>query len=289
MKNVSEKQYPAKVLNIDTGIAHDGRKKKERYRWADTDMLVSEPILLDLKDLNVDEYQRGEASKPSTTEKAKNFSFEAAGAPIVAKRNDGTFWIVDGLQRILAIVKRGDVEKIWCMVFRSRGKSHEAAVFFLCNIGRVNVEAIHKFNVAVAANYQPQAQIAEWLADNGFIVANHDSKHTIRFIAQVQQIWGISPESAKRALLFCREINYGYMDNMIFKGASLLVRRGIEIEAYAGKVKNMGGVPCVKQKINEIAILMGTSKSWYACGKGLLDIINHKVKAGNRLSLNLVD
>lgn len=280
------KEYPIKVTDLASGLANDGRTKKERYAWSDfNENFKPKPMHLNLEDLNVDTYQRGEVSKKSSLGKAKDFSFEAAGALIVGQRQDKSFWIVDGLQRALALLRRGDTKKTYCMVFQSRGYSHEASVFYLCNIGRVGVKAIHKYNVAVASNFSPQVEIAEWLFENNFNVADDDTKNTLRFIGVFQSTWQANPENTKRALLFTRELGNGHLDSYVFKGAVFLLNRNIDIEQYIGKIQSIGGLTRIKNKINEIAIIASAPKKYSICGRGLLDVINYRLKAANRINI----
>jgi hypothetical protein len=67
-----------------------------------------------------------------------NFDPNALGIPLVGQREDGTLWIVDGLQRISALRKLGK-STVRAEVFVSKGPEHEAEIFKLVNAGRVKL------------------------------------------------------------------------------------------------------------------------------------------------------
>lgn len=236
-------------------------------------------MMLPLSKLQVDEYQRGEAKTSFTIDKAKNFNFAAAGAIVVGRRDDGTYWIVDGLQRYLAELKRGDIKNIDCMVFDSEGKKHEAEIFLLCNsTGRINVNANVKFRTSVIAEREPYLSIDRWLASNNFKIDDKQNKNCIGFPANLVQIWEQNPDCAKRGLFFVRDVGDGSLSSDIFKGATYLIRKGINVENYKTKIIRHGGVAALQKEINALSIVTGKSKNWTICASGILKIINKSMK-----------
>ena len=269
-----------KITDMVNTIASSGLMKKDHYKWSEvSDMCRHETIMI--KDINIPDYQRGEASRASTLDKARSHNLAAAGACIVAKRQDGTYWIVDGLQRTLAKALRGDLQTVDCMVFDSKGEKHEAEIFKLCNMGRTNVTAIHKFKVAVIAKDPTESAINEWITANNMVVDNGGYANQIGFIGHLIQLWKIDENSAKKAVLFSRAV--GKLDGSIFMGASLLYRQGIKLDDYVQKIIQMGGHTVLLRDINAVAIETGSSKSWRTCAAGLLKTINHRKKYPIRL------
>jgi hypothetical protein len=80
---------------------------------------------------------------------AKRFDDDAFGSLLVGKRPDGTYWVVDGLQRLSAARKIGR-NKVPCRIFDSSGPQHEAAVFRKVNKDRANVNAVALFKALLA-------------------------------------------------------------------------------------------------------------------------------------------
>lgn len=74
----------------------------------------------------------------------------ALGIPLVGEREDGSLWIVDGLQRITALRARG-WSTVRAEVFRSDGPEHEAAVFKIVNMKRTPLTAIEKYRALLTA------------------------------------------------------------------------------------------------------------------------------------------
>lgn len=200
----------------------------------------------------------------------------ALAAIVVGQRSDGTYWIVDGLQRTIAAKRRGDIEFMDCMVFQSNGRQHEADVFLLCNKGRIPVSALHKYKTSVAANRSPEAEIDRWVTENGFTVIDHAGPGNIRFPAKLVQAWDMNPTAAKQALLISREICGGEPHCDVFSGVAILLRNGINVRAEVRKIISLGGYEKILKEINAIAITLGVSKSLKTCGLGLLAVINHK-------------
>ena len=271
-----------KLTDIVAGVASDGRTKAERYEW-NALMKRSKPMRIKIANLNVGEYQRGEASRASTIDKAKNFDHAAAGSAVVGQRKDGTFWIVDGLQRALAEAIRGDIDAVDCMVFQSDGAAHEAQVFQRCNLGRSTVKAVHKFGVAVVAGSQPEVEIAEWIKAQGMRIGKEKNRNEIGFPSYVVQFWKLNSAIAQRALLFTRRIGDGEMCANVFKGAYLLLSRGVEIEKYEDKITKAGGHRRILHDINATAIESGLSANMNVCAQGMLRCINNRKK--NRIAI----
>ena len=265
------------INNKTEGIATSGLSKKEHYSWDNLDD-VSTHMIIPISKLNVDtSYQRGEASNSSTIQKAKHMQHAAIGAIIVAKRLDGSFWIVDGLQRTLAASKRGDVTEIDCMVFNSHGQDHEAKVFLLCNKGRISVSACHKYQTSVTAGINPESEIDNWLKSNGFLVSAHSGRGCIRFPTKLIQAWGFNKEACKRALIITRQIcGIDEINANVFCGVSTLIRNKINVESEVQKIISLGGLIKIQKEINTVAITLGLNKSLKVCGLGVLSVINHK-------------
>jgi len=266
-----------KVTEMASGIAHDGRTKVDRYEW-DALRARSKHRRIKIADLNVDDYQRGEAKRGSTIQKAKHWDHAAAGAVVVGQRPDGSFWVVDGLQRTLAEALRGDIDTVDCMVFQSDGSEHEARVFQLCNLGRIPVDAIHKFRVAVQAGDETECAVSLWVSENGLRIAGDKGKNEIGFPSYVVQFWPSNTDAVKRALMFCKRVGDGDMCSEVFKGAYLLIARGVDVEKYEASILKRGGHKRLLHDINATAIEAGVSKNLNVCARGILTSINYRRK-----------
>lgn len=266
------------------GIASSGILKVDHYHWDELDKQCVH-MRIAINDLRVDEYQRGEARRSAIIEKSKHMIHAALGACVVGKRADGSFWLVDGLQRKLAAQRRGDVTHLDCMVFESSGAREEAKVFMLCNKGRVAVSSYDKFKAAIYCGDEPHVSIAAWLKERNYSISKQSGNYCVCFPTQLVQIWNIDDNIAKDALDICFKIGEGYTNSDIFKGVATLMRKGVQVAKELEKLKTSGGVVRIMQEINSCAILQGKSKSWNICSLGILNIINHKRK--NKIQCDL--
>jgi hypothetical protein len=253
-----------------------------RYEWSDPgDNGVIKSIAIDK--LYVDQsYQRGEVSNKNTLAIARSFSWEAFGTIVVMQRSDGEYLVVDGHQRLLAARKRGDIKRVPCIVFQSRGVVSEAKAFLSVNTRRKTVLATTKFWAAVACGGEPETSIAEWVKTIGYRIVNkhYDSKpKVIKFCARLVDSWQRSAESAKRAIMMIKTLDQNRPPSVhVFMGFFDLIRNGICLEEYADKIESLGGQTKILFTINKMAIEAGTSKSERLCGSAVLSLVNHGKK-----------
>lgn len=115
-------------------------------------MLTASAALRQVKiaDLAVDpSYQRGVVKNHKLI--VADFNQQALGIPLVGQREDGSLWIVDGLQRITAL-KKLNKTVVRAEVFVSKGPEHEAEVFKLVNANRTKVTSQDLFKAKLAGN-----------------------------------------------------------------------------------------------------------------------------------------
>lgn len=243
--------------------------------------------MVDINGLKVDEsYQRGVASESNTLRMARNFRHEAAGVLILAERQDGSLYIIDGRQRWEAAKKRGDIRYMSAKIIGVRSVGEEAELFLLYNKQRIPVRSYDKFKASVTKGGSPEVEIAAWLASQGWhVTQDGTSPNGITFVTALVRSWDVSPEICQRALLAQRQIcGHRCMHSLIHRGFCWLMLRGVDIEEHAGKLKRMGGQDAMLREINAVGIEMGRSRGERVCGLGILRLINHR-KQSNRISI----
>lgn len=99
----------------------------------------------------------------------ENFNEEALGIPLIGERQDGTLWIVDGLQRITALKKLGKKEAR-VEIFASDGSEHEAKVFKLVNLNRTKLSPSEEFRALLTAHDEAAWRIKNAVESVGFKV-----------------------------------------------------------------------------------------------------------------------
>lgn len=123
-------------------------------------LLKTENKKISVDELNIsDAYQRT-VVKARVNRIAKNLDQDAFGSLTVGQRADGSYWVVDGMQRLMAARKLG-IAMVPCDVFQSEGQEHEARVFRLKNRERTNVSAVALFNAQMTEGDRQTLEIAE--------------------------------------------------------------------------------------------------------------------------------
>ena len=131
-------------------------------------MLTADKALriVEVEDIKFDSsYQRGETSNIKKI--MSSFDKNAFGVPLVAQREDGTLWGVDGPQRLTAVTKMG-WKTVRVEVFVSKGPEHEAEVFRLVNANRVKLSAGELFRAKLTEGDKAAWDIKKAVEDAGF-------------------------------------------------------------------------------------------------------------------------
>jgi hypothetical protein len=125
--------------------------------------------MIDVDEINVaEEYQR-DMIVPHVNDMEKNYDPQAVGFLLVGQREDGSYWAVDGLQRLSTAKKLG-IQRVPCEVVQSSGPAFEAALFRK-RARRRNLSACQLFKALVAEGNEEAKQILLVVNDCGLNVA----------------------------------------------------------------------------------------------------------------------
>lgn len=125
--------------------------------------------VLDLDKIQSDSsYQR--EIKPKHLKIVSDFNEDALGVPLVGQREDGSYWIVDGLQRIAALLKMGK-KTIRAEVFASQGPEHEATIFKLVNMNRTKLNAIEEFRALLTSHDELAWKVKDTIEAYGYKIS----------------------------------------------------------------------------------------------------------------------
>jgi hypothetical protein len=263
--------------------------KVKRYDWAmpgdvgEFRWIAVSELRVDVYDESTNQgYQRKECSKANTLNIAREFDWVIFGVLVCMQRADDSIWVVDGWQRLGSVRARGDIPKVPCIVFRSLGSEHEqrareALSFARINSNRKTVQALDKFNALVTAKEEPYAEIAAWLRDTGFSIADHPTKSGgLSFVREVINNWKSDKDRCKASLKIQREFVLDeplHVD--IHKAVFYLLGSGVDVFQNCEKIRTLGGKERVRRAINTKAAELGRMKSQRVCALGLLEVINH--------------
>lgn len=142
-------------------VTPKGVDKVSRYGWTTKDT-PGKQMMLSKKQLKVNsDYQR-EVVTNKVKEMSSAWSWVACGSLTVALR-DEDYWVIDGQHRLLAALRRSDIQSLPCLVFETEDVQDEAKGFLDANTGRKPVAAVEKHKAMVTAGDQTAVFVQEEL------------------------------------------------------------------------------------------------------------------------------
>ena len=154
---------------------------------------MAEQRQLSVEDLNIAEAYQRTMIGHQINKIAKRYDDDAFGSLLVGRRKDGTYWVVDGLQRLSAARKIGR-KKVPCRIFESEGPQHEAAVFRKVNKDRSNVNAVALFKALLAEGDEEAIAIQDAVASVGLKIRVENGKGAawpwIKCVRSAQRCYG---------------------------------------------------------------------------------------------------
>lgn len=261
----------------------------ERYDWArpgDRGRRAEVPV----SEIKIDRsYQRPECSEKNTLMIAREFDWDVFGSLTLMQRENGDKYVVDGQQRLLAVRRRGDINRVPCLIFQSDGRDHEARAFAKINMGRTPVTSHAKYRALVKSKENPYHQIDQWIHSEGMEVRPGHGKDVVDFPSVLVSFWKRSQEFSKRALVLQREIIGEAEDDLnanIHKGIWWLLMMGLDLKEHVKKIKEAGGNTALLSAIKAIQIDTNVpSVSEKCAGRGILRVINK----GKRRKIKVAD
>lgn len=193
--------------------------------------------------LNVDSrYQR--KLIPSHVKKiARDFDPIYLGLPDVSEREDGTFWVMDGQNRLAACrIFLGDgweKQHVECLVYAGMNLEDEAAFFNNRNLTK-QLTPWAKFKSRLTAGEHIATEIVRIASDAGFVIG--ESGHALRCVAALEWVYtGVKshnaadgPNNLKRTLSVLAK-SWGVKGP--FPNGDVVYGLGMFLERYNGEVE----------------------------------------------------
>src|ERR1700686_676187 len=125
-----------------------GDDKVERYGWKMRDR-PGELCEINKRDLKIDiAYQRS-LKRARVLDMAQDWSWVACGAVVVALRQPGEWFVVDGQHRVAAALLRSDIERIPCIAYAAEDLRQEAQGFIDTNTKRGSMTLADRFKALI--------------------------------------------------------------------------------------------------------------------------------------------
>lgn len=180
--------------------------KIARYGWVVKDKPGEFRLINKIALLIPEEYQR-ELIQSKVKEITSAWSWFGCGSIIVAQR-DGAYWVVDGQHRVLAAMRRSDIDELPCMVFQSANLVDEAKAFITVNTGRKAVTAIDKLKVLAVAEDTDAAFVVSTIERLGLRITKTAFKPMdIKCISVCQKLAKANPSRFVDALTLAAELS----------------------------------------------------------------------------------
>ena len=225
-----------------------GLDKVEHYGWTIEDT-PGQLTWLNKSELLIDHsYQR--AAKPGRVLKiAQSWSWLACGVIIVAKRFADKKWhhfVVDGQHRVLAALKRSDIDTLPCLVFHTRSAVEEAAGFYDANTNRRMPTSIEKWRAMLLAGDEHAMVVDDLITSIGRSVASVSGPTGVRCLSSMlraanadeaclRRVWPVVAAVCKGQALHERLLEgLFYIEQHLPEGQSLADRRWQERVIRAG-------------------------------------------------------
>ena len=184
-------------------------------------------VLLAIAQLLSDpDYQRGVLGHHNRI--AKSLNADAFMVPLVGERPSGEKFVIDGLQRITALREAGYTH-VWCILIKSTGQAHEAAVFDLVNGLRVGLNPRALFKARLTAGDPTVNKIYTAARDAGFTVLLHKNGVSSDTTDRVRS-WTLTCHGTLMQIVLRR-----FTDTCKFKDAITLVEYTLTTLAYVWK------------------------------------------------------
>jgi len=163
--------------------AKTGKAKVEQYKWLMTGA-PGELVYLAKTVLEIDHNYQRHAKNVRVLKLAKRWNWLACGVLTVAKRGD-RYYVVDGQHRLMAALKRGDIERLPCLVFESVEMRDEAVAFRDANRERRPITTFEQWNADLVAQDEATLFAHEIITNSGRTPSQTASPGTVRCLSAI--------------------------------------------------------------------------------------------------------
>lgn len=182
--------------------------KHELYKWK-TPEEPGELCWKSKKDLFIDvnTYQRAKTSQAKVNRIASSFDWMLFEVLVVALRNDGKHYVIEGGHRLRAAWSREDVDLVPCVVFKDKTVKEEAHAFVESALSVSSISSLDKYKAQLIAENESALRAHELLDRYGLSVSHsgHD-KNGITAIQSVIYLVDTAPEVADDVIKLCVDI-----------------------------------------------------------------------------------
>lgn len=272
-------------MGKNISLGETGRNNVDKVARYWRDHVVDQPgtfLRVPKNSILVDEAYQRHPNEEKVKAIAGKWSWASFGAITLFRRSDGSLYVVDGQHRLLAALKRSDVQLLPCIVFESLGPEVEAGAFLGANTLRKPVTAMEKFNARIVTKDELATEIALLAESIGRTITNNTSPNSIHCVAAVGKCLTIYPEETRRVFHLAGEVMHGHP----FREGTL--RGLVYLERACGTSESLTkprwrnrliqvGVVAIEQSISEAAAFYN-QRGGRVCAIGVYRAINRGLR-----------
>jgi hypothetical protein len=260
-----------------------GQSKVTRYGWEIVDA-PGEFLLIDKRNILVDhKYQRSDLSQQKVLEISSEWSWASFGTIPVAKRPSGFFYAIDGQHRLLAAMKRDDIQFLPCMVFHLENAKEEATAFLSLNANRRPVSAISKHKASTFAGDQLSVVVNTTLSQFGLKLSpTAKNKGEIKCVDTLKRMAKENPEAFPLVLSLCTRISNQdsvCVHEKLLNGIWHLhnnVEGGLNNQRFVHRIEQLGATQLIRGATRAATLYARGGAKVFA--SGMLEEINKGLK-----------
>jgi hypothetical protein len=259
--------------------------KVARYKWLSRNspgqlQYVAKSLL------NVDaRYQRA-LNNAKRLRIASSFNWAAFGVLIVARRDDGSLWVIDGQHRLMAAQSRSDVQEVPAVIFEfGANLVDEATDFLIANKDRKPLTGVDSFKAMVVSEDPIALEVQRMIHDAGRTVGESTPiARRIRCVKAMCNCMSANAEAMRRIWPLIVELMGEHdLDNRLVQGMHWLEchltdptgnpRSLTELETQRKLVA--AGYTAVLRAIGDAAAYFNRGGQ-VVFARGILKVVNHR-------------
>lgn len=194
--------------------------------------------------LSVDPSYQRDFKNHKAVEIASKFSWISFGALIVAKRPNGTLWVIDGQHRHAGALKRSDITELPCVVYELEDVVDEAGGFLEINKSRKPLTAMDTHRAFVMKGDEAALRIEALARKYGYTINPGTKVNSIRCVGVLRRLYEDDRPSFEAAFTIAAEICRGrHFDERIIDALAYLYRATdgkIEMQPWRGALAALG-------------------------------------------------
>jgi hypothetical protein len=150
---------------------------------------MAKHIKLRVDQITIDTRYQRELDQKRAAAMAKSIDMDRIGVPVVARRPDGKYVVLDGQHRISALNQAGlGTQQILCEVHEGLNLIEEAALFLKLNGGRTAVRTYDKWRAELVAKVPVALEIHKIVTDAGLRITKNTGTNCIMAIDAIRNV-----------------------------------------------------------------------------------------------------